>query len=66
MVKIKPGDKVVVKQEKTTTQLPWDPRPYMVTKVKNTKIFLERDAKPKIRSIEKCKLVKLPQEGGSC
>ena len=39
---VRVGDKVLVKQEKTTTKPPWDPNPYKVTKVKGTKITASR------------------------
>ena len=35
-----------------------------MTKVKGTKVFLERDGKPKARTKDKCKLFKLPKRGG--
>ena len=59
-MKVKVGDAVVVKQLKTTTQPPWDPKPFKVTEVKGTKLFLEKGGKSKVKSLDKCKLVKLP------
>ena len=55
---IKVGDNVLVKQKKTTTRPPWDPNPYLVEKVQNSKIHLVRNGKVKIRNVEKCKLLK--------
>ena len=55
---IKVGDQVLVKQNKTTTRPPWDPKPYLVVKVKQSKIFLERDGRSQVRNIKKCKLLK--------
>ena len=62
-VEINPGDSVVIEQDKTTLQPPWDPEPFKVTKEKGTKIYMEKDSKPKIRSQDKCKLEKLPRIG---
>ena len=53
----------LLKQDKTTLQPPWDPKLFRVTKVKETKIYMERDGKPKIRCQDKCKLVKFLRTG---
>ena len=55
------GDQVLVKQKKTTTRPPWDPIPYLVENVKNSKIFLTRNGRSKVRNIEKCKLLRGPK-----
>ena len=63
VVEINPGDTVVVKQDRLSLHPPWDPRPFTITKVKGTKVFLEQDGKPKVRSKNKSKLVKIPKRG---
>ena len=57
---VKAGDRVVVKQEKTTLRPPWDPQPYQVQQVHGTKVYLSRNGRQKIRNIEKCKVLKQP------
>ena len=42
------GDQIVLKQKKSTVNPPYDPRPYRVTKVQGTKLFIERDGKVKL------------------
>ena len=63
VVEMNPGDTVVIKKKKSSLHPPGDPGPFTITKVKGTKVFLERDGKPKVRSKDKCKLVKLPKGG---
>ena len=68
------GDKVLVKQRKTTVKPPFDPDYYIVTEVRSTKITGERRGKIKTRNAEKWKLYKerpahlsithQPKEGG--
>ena len=41
VMEMNPGDMVVVKQEKSSLHPSWDPRPFTITKVKGTKVFLE-------------------------
>ena len=41
VMEMDPGDTVVVKQEKLSLHPPWDPRPFAITKVKGSKVFLE-------------------------
>ena len=60
VTEFKAGDSVIVKQDKTTTRPPWEIRPYSVEEVHGTKLYLLRDGKTKVRSVDKCKLVKLP------
>ena len=45
VVKMNPGDKVVVKQEKLSLHPLWDPQPFTITKVKGIKVFLEQNGK---------------------
>ena len=55
---IQVGDKVLVKQSKTTTKPPYDPDYYFVKEVRGTKITGERRGKIKTRNVEKWKLLK--------
>ena len=55
---IKPGDKVLVKQQKTTTKPPFDPKPYQVKEVRGTQITVIRGKQEKVRSKEKVKLLR--------
>ena len=52
---IQVGDRVLVKQDKTTTRPPFDPDPYSVTEVKGTQITAERDGQVKKRNQAKMK-----------
>jgi hypothetical protein len=52
------GDEVLLKQEKTTTKPPWDPKPYKVVEVKGTKITAVRGHKERTRNVEKMKVLK--------
>jgi len=54
---IHPGDKVLIKQQSTTTKPPYDPKPYVVTKVKGTQITAVRGEKVRVRNMAKCKLL---------
>ena len=54
---IVPGDKILIKQQKTTTNPPFHPKPYTVTSVKGTQVTAERGSKKRIRNMAKCKLV---------
>ena len=49
------GDRVLVKQDKTTIRPPFDPDPYRVTEVKGTQITAERDGQVKKRNQAKMK-----------
>ena len=51
------GDKVLVKQEKTTVKPPWDPNPYKVTQVKGTKITAARGQRERTRNVDKVKVL---------
>ena len=55
---ITPGDNILIKQQKTTTKPPYDPKPYTVTKVKGTQITAVRGDQVKLRNAAKCKLLK--------
>ena len=52
------GDRVLIKQSKTTTRPPWDPAPYVVTGVRGTQVTAKRGSKQRIRNIEKWKVLK--------
>merc|ERR1711864_42419 len=54
---IKPGDRVLIKQEKTTVRPPYDPKPYKVTEVKGAQVTCRRGGKEKKRPKEKIKIV---------
>ena len=54
---IKPGDKVLIKQEKTTVKPPFDPKPYVVTEVKGTQVTARRGDRIRVRNKAKVKLV---------
>jgi hypothetical protein len=52
------GDRVLIKQSKTTTRQPWDPAPYVVIKVRGTQVTARRGNKERIRNIEKWKVIR--------
>lgn len=54
---ITPGDRILIKQQKTSTKPPFDPQPYTVTKVKGTQITASRGDQVKVRNAAKCKLL---------
>ena len=56
--KIKEGDKVLIQQKKTTVKPPFDPKPFTVTKVENTKITAKRGKTSKTRNVKKWKLIR--------
>ena len=47
-----------MKQKKSTIKPPYDPKPYEVTKVENTRITAVRDGKVRVRNQGKVKLLK--------
>ena len=49
---------MLVKQQKTTTKLPFDPKPYQVKEVRGTQITVVRGKQQKVRSKEKVKLLR--------
>ena len=63
------GDKVLVKQKKSSINPPFDPRPYTVTEVKGTQVTATRGGKERKRNQAKMKVVKVrpahlqPQSG---
>ena len=56
--KVLVGDKVLLKQTKTTTKPPWDPKPMKVVKVKGTQITARRGEFERTRNIEKFKILR--------
>merc|ERR1712059_35992 len=54
---IKPGDRALIKQEKTTVRPLYDPKPYEVTEVKGAQVTCRRGGKEKKRPKEKIKIV---------
>ena len=54
---IKPGDRVLMRQEKTTVKPPYDPNPYEVTEVKGAQITCSQGGKEKKRPKEKIKVI---------
>ena len=52
------GAKVLVKQKKSSIRPPFDPNPYMVTKVKGTQVTASRGAKERTRNQVKMKVLK--------
>ena len=55
---VKPGDRVLMKQEKMTVKPPYDPNPYKVVEVKGAQVTCSRGGKEKKRTKEKIKVVK--------
>ena len=57
---VKIGDKVLLKQEKTTIKPLFDPEPFKVTEVRGTKVEAERakDGKRTVRNVSKWKILK--------
>ena len=49
---------MLVKQQKTTTKPPFDPKPYQVKEVRGTQITVVRGKQQKVRSKEKVKLLR--------
>ena len=52
---MKPGDKIIIKQEKTTVKLPYNPKPYTVVGVKGAQVTCQRGGEEKKKSQEKIK-----------
>ena len=57
-IEYKEGDKVLIKQKKTTNKPPFDPKPYTITKVEGMQITAERGDKIRVRNKAKWKLIK--------
>ena len=55
---IKIGDKVLIKQTKTTIHPPFDPEPFTVTSVTRSKVKAEREGDIKTRNLSKWKILK--------
>ena len=55
---VKPVDKVLVAQRKTTTKPPFDPNPYTVKEVRGTQVTVERKGKMRKRNLAKVKILK--------
>ena len=55
---IKKGDKVLIKQQKTTIKPPYNPKPFTVIDVKGTQVKAERGSEVKLRNKAKMKLLK--------
>ena len=55
---IKTGDRVLAKQQKTSINPPFDPKPYTVTEVKGTQVTAKRGGKEMKRNKVKMKVVK--------
>ena len=55
---IQPGDKVLIKQQKTTIKPPFDPIPYEVTEVKGSQVAARRVDKVRVRNMAKVKLLR--------
>ena len=55
---VKPGDKVLVQQKKSTLKTPWDPVPYEVTEVKGSRVRVQRGDDMKDRAKNNIKVVK--------
>ena len=52
-----PGDKVLIKQQKTGLKPPFNPKSYTVIEVKGTHVTAIRGSKRKVRNMAKCKLL---------
>ena len=57
-IEYKEGDRVLIKQKKTTVKPPFDPKPYTITKVEGMQVTAERGDKIRVRNKAKWKLVK--------
>ena len=55
---IKPGDKVLLKQKKTTIDPPYNPNPFTVTKVKGNQLTMADGTRTRVRDKNKVKLVR--------
>jgi hypothetical protein len=52
------GDRVMVQRKKTTTDSPWDPRPYVVVDMKGPQLRVQRGEQVKLRATNKVKVVR--------
>ena len=55
---VNPGDKILVKQNKSTTKSPYDPKPYKVVQVEGNQVDAVRDNKFRRRDKNSIKVVK--------
>ena len=58
VIEIKTGDKVLLAQKKTTTQPPFDPKPFTVVETKGPQITAKRGDVTRVRNQSKFKLLK--------
>ena len=52
------GDRVLIKQKKTSIKLPFDPKPYTITEVKGTQVTARRGEQERKRNKVKMKVGK--------
>ena len=57
---IKIGDRVLIRQQNTTTKPPFYPKLYTIIKVKGTQVTAVRGTKTRVRNIAKCKILHIP------
>ena len=57
-IEYKKGDKVLIKQNKTTIKPPFDPKPYTITKVEGMQVTAKRGDTVRVRNKARQKLVK--------
>ena len=57
--KVKEGDEVLLKREKSTTKSPWDPKPFKVVQVDGSKVTARRGDEKKARAKNHVKVVKI-------
>ena len=55
---IKPGDRVLLKQKKTTTDPPYNPKPFTITKVNGNQLTMEDGTRTRVRDKNNVKLVR--------
>ena len=54
---IKPGDRVLLKQKKTTTDPPYNPKPYTITKVHGNQLTMDNGTHTRVRDKNNVKIV---------
>ena len=57
--KVKEGDEVLLKREKSTTKSPWDPKPFKVVQVEGSRVTARRGEEKKARAKNHVKVVKV-------
>ena len=55
---VHPGDQILIRQKKTTTAPPFDPKPYVVTDVDGNRVHANRDGRQRRRDKNDIKVVK--------